>query len=95
MRDFAIPALDIGLERGKVLVIDEVGFMQLTSTEFPFAVLRAFESECPVIATIPTASHPFVDALRKRDDVHIYTVTHGNRDALREVLRERVRAWVD
>jgi len=66
-----------------LVVIDEVGPMELFSTSFRDAVLKALESEKPVLGTIHhRAAHPLVVAIKKRIDTKIIEVTTDNRNEL-------------
>jgi nucleoside-triphosphatase len=72
-----------------VLVIDEIGKMELLSARFRRAVERAFAAVPHVVATIVQRPYPFADALKARSDVGLITVTARNRDHLpAEALRQ-------
>jgi nucleoside-triphosphatase len=85
----ALPALASPPPRG-VVVIDELGKMELASEAFRAAVARLFDEPVPLVATIHVARHPFTDALRRRPDVDLVRVTAGNRDALPRELAARL-----
>lgn len=72
-----------------LIIIDEVGPMELHSERFISAVRAAFESDRNVIATIHYKSrHPLVEELKRREDVTIYEINQANRDTvLKEILR--------
>jgi nucleoside-triphosphatase len=71
-----------------IVIIDEIGRMELFSTRFRRAVERAFDQAGHVVATIMLRPHPFADALRRRPDVAVVTITPQNRDGLpAEILR--------
>jgi nucleoside-triphosphatase len=66
-----------------VVVIDEVGPMELFSAVFIDAVTKALESGKPVLGTIHhQATHPLVVAIKKRIDTKIIEVTTDNRSDL-------------
>jgi nucleoside-triphosphatase len=71
-----------GREERIVLVIDEVGKMELVSERFRNAVERAFSEVAHVVATIMQRRHPFADELKTRPDVTLIGVTAQNRDRL-------------
>lgn len=75
----ALPTLD---EPADVLVIDELGPMELASTTFTDAVRRVFDSPTPVVATVHARGHPFTDELCDRDEVEAIEVTLANRNDL-------------
>ncbi|MBI5253722.1 MAG: NTPase [Euryarchaeota archaeon] len=72
-----------------LVIIDEVGPMELHSERFIKAVRAAFESGRNVIATIHyTSKHPLVQELKRRKDVIIYELSEANRNkVLEEILR--------
>jgi nucleoside-triphosphatase len=77
----ALPALK-HVPEGGVVVIDELGKMELASRSFRDAVGALFESDAHVVATVHAHRHPFTDELKRRGDVEVQRVTRGNRDAL-------------
>jgi nucleoside-triphosphatase len=81
----ALPALD-DVPAGSVLVIDELGKMELASGRFRDAVGALFDADTPIVATVHAHRHPFTDALKRRDDVDVRRVTRANRDALPEQI---------
>ena len=81
----ALPALE-HVPEGGVVVIDELGKMELASRPFRDAVGALFESDSNVVATVHAHRHPFTDELKRRGDVTVQRVTRENRDALPEQL---------
>jgi nucleoside-triphosphatase len=77
----ALPSL-----RGDVVLIDELGKMELFSERFREAVLELFDSSAAIAATVHTARHPFTDALKRRPDVEVVRLTAATRDELPEEL---------
>ena len=77
----ALPTLAKPPRHG-VLVIDELGKMELASERFRQAVLALWERETPIVATVHTARHPFTDALKRRPDVSTIRLTARNRNRL-------------
>jgi len=85
----AVSAIEDAVSRNKIVVIDEIGKMELFSKAFRESVLKAFDSSNPVVAVIMFKSHPFADGIKRRHDVRTIQVTEGNRDRLpREILSE-------
>jgi nucleoside-triphosphatase len=75
-----------------LVVIDELGKMELASERFRAAVDELFASPTDVVATVHTFRHPFTDALKARADVERLQVTAANRDDLARVIVRKVRA---
>jgi nucleoside-triphosphatase len=69
-----------------VVVIDELGKMELTSREFRHAVFTLFETDVPIVATVHAYPHPFTDALKRRAGIERIRISTGNRDTLPEML---------
>jgi nucleoside-triphosphatase len=85
----ALPALAEQPSRGIVL-IDELGKMELASERFRDAALRLFDSPMSVVATTHVFRHRLTDSLKRRRDVERVHVTRSNRDELPEQLAERI-----
>ena len=85
----ALPALDEPA-RGAVVLVDELGKMELASKRFCEAILSLFDGPADVVATVHIFRHPLTDSLKRRADVELVRVTQANRDALPEAIAERV-----
>jgi nucleoside-triphosphatase len=94
LESVGLPALEEA-SGARLLIVDEIGKMELLSPRFREAVLRALDAGRPVLASIMLSSHPFADALKARDDVRLIHLRPENREralgevvsALREMLR--------
>jgi nucleoside-triphosphatase len=64
-----------------VMVVDELGKMELASEAFREAVARLFDGARPVVATVHVYRHPFTDALKRRE-IERLPVTRKTREAL-------------
>ena len=73
-----------------LVVIDEIGKMELFSLAFRDAVEAALASPKPVLATIMAGRQPWVEALKLRPDVFVTEVTPQNREA----LPDRIVRWL-
>jgi nucleoside-triphosphatase len=78
----ALPAMRHAQQQGGVILIDELGRMELASDAFVSAVLRLLDGDLPVVATVHARSHPVTDPLKRREDVEVIEVSHENRDEL-------------
>jgi len=75
-----------GPSRMDLIVIDEVGRMELFSPAFREAVERALGSPKLVLGTVMAGSHPWVDAIKARPEVNLVEVTTLNRSTLPEQI---------
>jgi nucleoside-triphosphatase len=73
-----------------VVLIDELGKMELASRRFREAVLEIFDRPVPIVASVQTSRHPTTDSLKRRPDVEVQRLTAGNRDRLPAELAERL-----
>jgi nucleoside-triphosphatase len=69
-----------------VVVVDELGRMELASAAFRDAMSDLLDREVAVVATVHVHRHPFTDALKRRPDLRVIRVTERSRDALPERL---------
>ena len=95
LESVGLPAMEEATVGAKLFVVDEIGKMELFSSRFREAVLRALDSGGPVLATVMLSRHPFADAVKARNDVRLIHLRPESRDctldevvaALRQMLR--------
>lgn len=85
-----VAAIEHAIAEGALIVMDELGRMELFSERFQRAALRALDSPRSVLGVLQDRHTPFLDAIRARDDVEIIPVTPQNRDGLVKVVQERL-----
>ncbi|MFQ6019934.1 MAG: nucleoside-triphosphatase, partial [Dehalococcoidia bacterium] len=90
-----VPAVHSAITEARLIVIDEIGKMELYSEPFRQAVLAALDSGKPVLASIMLGPHPFADAVKRRQDVEVLAVTEENRARLAHYLLDRLRRLLD
>ncbi len=77
----ALPALDVA-DADTIVVVDEIGKMELLSSAFSRSLERLFARPNSVVATVHVHRHPVTDALKQRRDTEVVRITNANRDAL-------------
>ena len=82
----ALSALENAIRQDDLVVIDEIGYMELKSHRFRVLVGEALSSPRPVIATLMRNRYDFADAIKGREDVGLFTVTLENRDRLADEI---------
>ena len=87
-----VGAVRRALSRRQVVIIDEIGKMELISPAFKAIILEALESDLPTVATMGVSRIAFMDAVRKRPDVEIIRITAANRDGLRDRVLDMLKA---
>jgi nucleoside-triphosphatase len=78
----AVPAVVEAVTRRKIILIDEIGKMELFSGSFRESVRKAFDASNPVVAVIMPKPNPFADSLKNRPGVSVLRVTEANRAML-------------
>lgn len=82
LEGLAVPAILDAAAQGKLVVIDEIGPMEILSDRFRQAVLDVLDSQAPVLASIVQRSTPFTDHIKSRAGVTLLEVRRDNRQAL-------------
>ena len=78
----ALPAMRRADDLDGIVVIDELGRMELASAAFVNAVGELFERDVALCATVHVFGHPFTDELKRHPDVQRIEVTPENRKDL-------------
>ncbi len=86
-----VPALDRAAERCDLVVVDEIGKMELFSTRFREAVSRVIAGNKKVLGTIMLSPHPWADAIKRQPQVKVMEVTRHNHEQVLVDLREWLR----
>jgi nucleoside-triphosphatase len=84
----ALSSLDDALKNKDLVVIDEIGKMELFSERFKRIVLSCLNSEKMVLATITLAKIDFVEEIKAREDVQIFTLTISNFSEIKKKVLE-------
>ncbi len=91
----AVPAVRRAVERRCLVVVDEIGKMELFSPSFRRAVLEALDAGRCLLGTILLGPHPFADSIKARPDVRLIQLTEANRVEMRERVVSLVRACLN
>jgi nucleoside-triphosphatase len=83
LESIGVAAIRNAVKETEVIVIDEVGKMEVESPAFVNAVNEALDSDKMIILTLHKKSrNPLLQDIRRRDDVRILEVTPVNRNLL-------------
>jgi nucleoside-triphosphatase len=83
-------AIRSAVEHNPIVIIDEIGKMELFSSPFQSAVLKAVSSPKIVLAAAMLDDHPWLLALKSLPNVTVWEVTKVNRTK----LVEQVLGWL-
>lgn len=85
-----VSALEQARQECELVVIDEIGKMELFSPKFREAVQGIISSGRKVLGTIMLSSNPDADAIKRQPQVNLITVTRANHA---QVLKE-LKDWL-
>ena len=86
-----VPALRQAAAQCELVVIDEIGKMELFSADFRRAVLEIICSGKRVLGSIMLHANPWADDIKRRPQVNLVTV---NRGSYKQVLDD-LRLWLN
>ena len=84
-----VAALERATREADLIVVDEIGKMELCCPAFLPALEAALASPKPLLGSILGSPHPVVDALKRRSEVELYRLSARNRQDLTEALLAR------
>ena len=90
IEEVGVVALRRTVASNGVVIVDEIGKMELFSQAFRDAVLDAVEGELPVLGTVMSGHHPWVDKVKGKEQVEVWEVTMSNRAD----LLDRIQQWM-
>ena len=86
-----VPAIERATAEAELVVVDEIGKMELFSNRFRQAVLAALESGKPFLGSIMLAPPPWADAVKARSEVSLILLTEANRRRVEAELLSELR----
>jgi nucleoside-triphosphatase len=79
------------VKKADILAVDEIGPMELSSIAFNDALVKAVESNKPMLGTIHYGlSNSLVNSIKIRDETEILKVTYENREDLHIMIANRI-----
>jgi nucleoside-triphosphatase len=86
MDGIAVDAIREGIAAAGLIVIDEIGPMELLSAKFRSVVIEALEADLPLLGTIMRRRSPFADRLKARQDVRVIEMRRGTTESIVEQI---------
>ena len=87
-----VSALRKAAEQCDLVIIDEIGKMELFSVNFREAVLRIIDSGKRILGTIMLNPNPWADAIKRKSQVNLVEVTRTNHQQVLEELINWLKA---
>lgn len=88
----ALPEIEETLISNELLIIDEIGRMELFSTRFQELISKALESNIPFIGTILYRAHPFCDRIKRHKSVKLLSLNRGNAENIQRLINKSIRS---
>jgi nucleoside-triphosphatase len=85
-----LQTLDLLSADVELIVIDEIGKMELCSNRFRCLVREVLNSDKQLLASIALEGEGFIREIKQRSDVRLFEVTESNHESLPE---EMVEGW--
>lgn len=86
--ELVLPVVEGAIGKGKIIVIDEIGKMELFSEKFKRLISHIFSMDEHIFATIKQGYDTFTEALKRRDDVLVYVLTRANYNEVKRSIVE-------
>lgn len=83
----AVQALDAAMHEGGLVLVDEIGPLQIGVPSFRDALSRCLDGPGPLLGAISPAPDPFLDALRNRPGLRLLEVNRLNSRHMAEGLQ--------
>jgi len=80
--ELGVVAVQTAINQGHLVVIDEIGPMEMHSPRFREVVLAALDSTSPMLGTVAQRRTAFGDQIKRRPEVTLIQVLPANRDDL-------------
>jgi len=86
-----VSALNQAAKEGNLIVVDEIGKMELFSANFREAIWQIINSGKKVLGTIMFQANPWADAIKRQPQVNLVEVTRANHQR----VLEEILAWLE
>lgn len=83
---FGVETLHKAKASGNVIFMDELGRLERDAKNFQQTVRECLNGETQVLGVLQDTPSDFLDEIKNRKDVTVYTVTKENRDILQEEI---------
>jgi nucleoside-triphosphatase THEP1 len=88
--ELGVWAVERSMGGAGLMVFDELGRFELGCNRFTAAVHEALDQPTPLVATLKLERNPFLDSLRNRKDVFLFTIAPLNREQVYEEVVKQV-----
>lgn len=79
--------IEEGLKENCILVVDEIGKMELFSLKFKEAILKALDSKNKVLGTIMLKPNLFCDKIKQRKDTKVFYLQREHKEKIKGEIK--------
>jgi nucleoside-triphosphatase len=90
LENIGIRSIKNAIAQRKIIVIDEIGSMEVISENFRKVIMEALGSSLNVLATIRYHSQPFTDEVKKMENTSMLYLSRENHID----VKNQVKAWI-
>ena len=88
MEDIGVKAVREAIKSKDLIVVDEIGKMELFSPAFKEAIIEALDSKKKFLGTIMLKSNKFTDRIKERKDTVLLELRPENREFIEKRVEE-------
>jgi nucleoside-triphosphatase len=88
LEEIGVKSILDALKENKLIVIDEIGGMEIKSEKFKRVVEIALNSQNKILGTITLKPNPFCDKIKERKDTKVFYLTRENREKVKKDVKK-------
>jgi nucleoside-triphosphatase len=92
IEDVAVESMHRAMREASLIVVDEIGPMEILSDSFRKAVMQILDSEVDVVGSIVKRKIPFAEAIKAHPNVTVLEIHHRNRHIIVDQVLEFLEA---
>jgi len=86
LEEIGVKEIEEGLRGNFLIVVDEIGKMELFSNKFREAILKTLDSKNKVLGTIMLKENPFCNKIKQRRDKKVFYLTRENKEKVKKEI---------
>jgi nucleoside-triphosphatase THEP1 len=88
--ELGVRSIEHAIERSELMVFDELGRFEASCERFKEAIRKALAHETPLLAALKSETNPFLDSLRGREDISLFSITLSTREEVFGKVADRL-----
>ena len=91
LEEIGVKEIEKSLKENFLIVVDEIGKMEIFSNKFREVILKALNSKNKVLGTIMLKENPFCDKIKQRKDTKVFYLTRENKEKVKKEIFNLLR----